>query len=143
MKDAGAAVQSGVFRCWWGTRDGRPYLANLKVMRMVLRDLRDAVAADGGVLGAYVFVEDGIHFVTEGPVSEMPEVLARARIASERSFSETGGTGLWGDARLETLDKVPRSEALRPLAELPVERGLASRVFDYPWSGGPWLLERP
>ncbi len=138
--EPGGGAEYQVFRCWWGTREGRPYLANLKVMRQVLRDLRNELTVEVGHLRAYVFVDDGVQFVVEGPRGEMPGALSRARAASEHSFHEAGGTGLWGEERMESLDRMTRLDAVRPLARLPVDRGLASTISEYPWAGGSWLL---
>ncbi len=127
-------------RCRWETGSGLPYFANLKVMRSALGVLREELAAAGGGLPAYVFLEDCLAFVAEGPAEGLDAVLERARARSGATFAESDRKALWGEARQEDVSGLGREEALLPLRALPVERGLAQGLSEYPWAGGIWLV---
>jgi len=139
-----AGVPAGArLRCTWSTSAGRPFFANLKVMRAVLGALRGELAAVRGGLPAYVFVEDRLVFLAEGPPVELEAALERARTRSEAAFADSDRKELWGEARQEDVSGLDREALLLPLRRLPVERGLAEDLSEYPWAGGDWLVQGP
>lgn len=123
----------------WDAHGSRPYFANLKVMRTVLCALRDEVNGIGGSLLAYVFLDDRLAFLAEGPAAELPAALERCRQSTEEEFRGTDRKPLWGERVEEVVTGLPRDAALAPVARLPVEAGLAADPVDYPWLGGEWF----
>jgi len=109
-------------------------------MRSVLHVLREEVEAGGGALQAYVFVEDCVGFVAEGPAKDLAGALGRARSRAEESFQASDRKPLWGEERVEEVTALDRDHVLAPLRRLPAAAGLASDLSDYPWAGGDWLF---
>ncbi len=127
-----------VIRAVWSTAEGRPFFANLKVMRLTLQTL-DAVLGPGGRVQAWVFLDDRFAFVAEGG-HELPGRLEEARHRAEERFRSENGQGLWGPVVEEVEVPGCPEAAARPLVELPETRGLADSPDEYPWCGGEWLF---
>jgi hypothetical protein len=130
-------------RCVWETWLCAPYFSNLKVMRLALDAVRGAVEGAGGALRVYVFLDDRMSFVAEGPATGLRGALERARTSAESEFRASDRKSLWGNQADEPVTCLGREEAVSPLLRMPVEAGLVSDAADYPWIGGDWaFLER-
>lgn len=126
--------------CRWETWGGVPYFANLKVMRLVLSALREALTGSEGALRAYVFLEDRLIFFAQGSPATLPGALERARVAAEVGFRCSDNKPLWGASHDEIAGEPDLERLLGLLRRVPVEAGLASDISDYPWAGGDWLI---
>ncbi|GAB4260185.1 MAG: hypothetical protein Kow0092_08890 [Deferrisomatales bacterium] len=130
-------------RCLWFTGEGRPFFANLKVMRLALARLREELGPVGGAVRAYVFLDDRFAFVVEGPPALLAGALDRARRAAAEAFRASDRKELWGERRDEPVTTEAPDEAVAPLARLPLDAGLADDPADYPWAGGDWFPAAP
>ncbi|WP_025322230.1 hypothetical protein [Deferrisoma camini] len=127
-----------VIRAVWPTAEGRPFFANLKVMRATLQALEAALGPEARVR-AWVFLEDRFGFVAEGP-DTLPDLLETARSRAEERFRAQNGQGLWGAVAEEVEVLGSPVAVVRPLAELLLGKGFADSLSEYPWCGGGWLL---
>jgi len=127
-----------VIRAVWPTAEGRPFFANLKVMRATLQALEAALGPKGRVR-AWVFLEDRFAFVAEGP-DTLPDLLETARSRAEERFLADNGQPLWGSAPVCAEVPANPADAVAPLARLPRDAGLAHTPEEYPWCGGEWLV---
>jgi len=129
-----------VIRGEWETWRRTPYFANLKVMRAVLQTVREEVATAGGSLNAYVFLEDRIAFMAEGPDHGLAAALDRARDRSEAAFRASDQKALWGKRSDSDVTSSDRQTLLTGLRRLPIVAGVVSDLSEYPWTGGDWLF---
>ncbi|NOY46319.1 MAG: hypothetical protein GXP50_12845 [Deltaproteobacteria bacterium] len=127
-----------VVRAVWPTAEGRPFFANLKVMRATLQALEAALGV-GGRVRAWVFLEDRFAFVAEGG-GDLSGRLAEARSRAEERFRAENGQALWGPVVEEVEVAGPPDVVTRPLVQMPVAAGLAQHPDEYPWCGGEWLV---
>ncbi len=127
-----------VIRAVWPTAEGRPFFANLKVMRATLQALEAALAPEARVR-AWVFLEDRFAFVAEGP-DTLPDLLETARSRAEEAFLADNGQPLWGPGPVGAEVPPSPADAVAPLARLPRDAGLAHTPEEYPWCGGEWLV---
>ncbi|GAB4270808.1 hypothetical protein [Deferrisoma sp.] len=127
-----------VVRGVWRTAEGKPFFANLKVMRAVLRRLEEALGPGGGVR-AWVFLEDRFGFVAEGPET-LPELLEGARRRAGEAFRAENREPLWAPGPVGEPVSPGDPDPTADLARWPAEAGLAETPEDYPWCGGEWLI---
>jgi hypothetical protein len=124
----------------WETFGRRPYFANLTVMGLALDALRNRLAAAGGDLRLFVFLEDRLVFLAEGSEGRLERALFEGRAEAAAAFERRDGKPLWSaTAADEEVAESDRERILEALLELPAQQGLADSPEEYPWIGGSWF----
>lgn len=123
----------------WETFGRRPYFANLTAMGLALDTLRARVAAVGGDLRVFVFLDDRLEFLAEGPAGRLGEALDEGRDEAGTAFLLRDGKPLWGTVTGGVVEVGEQAAALAAVLRLPQEAGLADGPQDYPWIGGSWF----